>query len=121
KLLLTEGEVMPARRLLRRALVKLPENPQILSLLAQSYLQSGALYNAEYARQLATEACQRSEWSSPRELHILAEAFYHIGDKASALIIASKAKEEGSRLLGSYRDVKSLDQLIDNLSTGTLA
>lgn len=121
KLLSAAGDVIQSRDLLRRALAMLPENPQILSLLAQSYLQSGALYNPEYAKQLATEACQRSEWSSPRELHILAEAFYHIGDKVSALIIASKAKEEGNRLLGAYRDVKSLDQLIDNLSSGTLA
>jgi predicted Zn-dependent protease len=121
KLLLADSNVMQGRRMLRRALSALPDNPQILALLAQSYLKSGTLYNADYARQLATEACQRSEWASPRELHILAEAYYHVGDKVSALIIASKAKEEGNRLLGSYRDVKSLEQLIDNLSAGTLA
>ena len=121
QVLLESGKVLQARRLLRRALVTLPEHPRVLNLLARSYLMSGALYNSEYAKQLATQACQLTEWSSPRDMHMLAEAFYHVGDKVSALIIASKAKEEGTRLLGSYRDVKSLDQLIDSLSTGTLA
>ena len=121
KVLLDEEKVAQARRLLRRALAVLPDNPCILSLLAKSYLVGGPLYNAEYAKQLATQACQKAEWSSPRDMHILAESFYHSGDKVSALIIASKAREEGNRLLGSYRDVKSLDELIDSLSTGSLA
>lgn len=121
KLLLDHGQVADARKYLRQALAMSSEHPQVMSLLARSYLISGPFYNAEFAKQLATTACQRTDWSSPREMHILAEAYYHSGDKISALVIASKAKDEGSRLLGSYRDVKSLDQLIENLSTGTQA
>jgi Flp pilus assembly protein TadD len=121
KILLNEEKVAQARRMFRRALVLVPNNPCIQSLLAKSYLSAGALYNSEYAKQLATQACQQAEWSSPRDMHILAEAYYHTGDKASALIIANKAKEEGNRLLGAYRDVKSLEQLIDSLQTSSAA
>ncbi len=119
--LLEKGDIERSRETLRSALSALSDNPRVLTMLAKSYLISGTTYNADYARQLATEACQRSEWLSPAAMHTLAEAFYHSGDRASALIIASKAKEEGNRLLGSYREVRQLDQLIESLATGSLA
>lgn len=121
ELLLKEGKVAFARQLLRRSLAAAPTYPRLLSLLAESYLLGGPFYNPAYAVQLATAACQNSSWSSPRELHVLAEAYFHHGDKVSALLMAGKAKEEGSRLLGSYRDVKSLERLIESLSSGTLS
>lgn len=121
EVLIEEGKVALARRLLRRALHSSSEYPRLLSLLAETYLRSGTFYNADYARQLATTACQKTSWTSPREMHILAEAFYHCGDKISALVVASKAKELGSRLLGSYTHSRTLDDLISNLSTGTQA
>lgn len=121
EVLLAEGKIAHARRLLRKAMQSAADYPRVLSLLAETYLKSGPFYNAEYAKQLATTACQNSTWSSPREMHILAEAYYHVGDKVSALIIASKAKELGSKLLGTYRDTKTLDRLIESLSTGTQA
>ncbi len=114
-------ETFRARDILREALEKNPEHPRILSLLAETYLKSGTVYNASYARQLAEKACQKASWLSPREMHVLAEAYYHLDDKISALIVASKAKEEGNRLLGSYRDSATLERLIDDLSTGTQA
>lgn len=119
--LLDEGKIAHARRQLRRALAAAPDYPRVLSLLASSYLKSGPFYNAEYARQLASNACQVTNWSSPRDMHVLAEAYYHTGDKISALVVASKAKQAGNRLLGSYRDARMLDQLIESLSTGTQA
>ncbi|MDC0358463.1 hypothetical protein OAO01_06570, partial [Oligoflexia bacterium] len=121
EVLIEEGKITVARQYLRRALAKAPDHPRVLSLLSESYLQSGPYYNPEYARQLATYACQNTNWLSPREMHILAEAYYHANDKISALIIASKAKEEGSRLLGTYRDAAGLNKLIENLSSGTQA
>lgn len=121
EVLIAEGKIAHARRLLRRALHSAADYPRILSLLAETYLKSGPFYNAEYAKQLATTACQNTTWTSPREMHILAEAYYHVGDKVSALIIASKAKELGSKLLGTYRDTKTLDRLIESLSSGTQA
>jgi uncharacterized protein HemY len=119
EVLLAERKVANARRYLKRALSLAPEQPRVLSLMSETYLQSGPFYNPEYARQLASDACQRTNWLSPREMHILAESYYHLDDKMSALIVASKAKEEGSRLLGSYRDADVLEKLIQSLSTGT--
>jgi predicted Zn-dependent protease len=121
EVLVAEGKIAHARRLLRRAMQSAADYPRILSLLAETYLKSGPFYNCEYAKQLATTACQNTNWSSPREMHILAESYYHVGDKVSALIIASKAKELGSKLLGTYRDTKTLDRLIESLSSGTQA
>lgn len=121
ELLIEEGKLTPARQFLRKALSLAPEHPRVLSLLAVSYLKSGPYYNSDFAQQLATKACQNTNWLSPREMHVLAEVFYHQSDKISALIIASKAKEEGSRLLGNYRDAANLERLIEDLSTGTQA
>ena len=118
---LIDNEVEKSRSELKHLMKKVSDHPRVLSLLAETYLKSGDSYNAEYANQLATSACQNSQWSSPRELHILAESFYHQGDKISALVLASKAKQTGSQLLGSYREIKSLDKLIETLSSSTLA
>lgn len=121
EVLIEEERIAHARRELRRALKAAPRHPRVLSLLAESYLKSGPFYNTEFAQQLAIQACQASNWMSPREMHILAECYYHHGDKISALLIASKAKDLGSKLLGEYRGVKHLDRLIETLSTGTQA
>ena len=51
----------------------------------------------------------------------LAETYYHLDDRISALIIAQKAKEEGSRLMGTYRDAAVLDRLIEHLSSEPIA
>lgn len=121
EILIREGKVSFARQQLRRGLSAAPHHPRVLSLLAESYLKPGQFFNADYAAQLATNACQCSDWSSPREMHILAEAHLLRGDKIAALLMASKAKEAGSRLLGAYPQASSLNALIQDLSTGTLA
>lgn len=121
EVILGEGKIAQARRQLRRALMVSPDYPRILSLLAESYMKAGSFYNGEYAKQLAINACQLTNWSSPREMHLLAEAYYHSGDKISALVVASKAKQAGTRLMGTYRDVRILDELIESLSAGTQA
>jgi predicted Zn-dependent protease len=121
ELFLSEGRVSEARGEFMRAMSVTPDHPRVLTLMAESYLKDGDLYNPEYARQLATSACQSTSWCSPREMHILAEAYLRCNDKISALIVASKAKQAGSRLLGAYTCVKNLDKLIENLSSGTQA
>ena len=121
QLLIRQRKVAFARQQLRRGLILAPNHPQILSTLAESYLVSGPFYNPDYAVQLATNACQQVEWLSPRTLHVLAEAYYHLGDRMSALLMASKAKQAGSRLMGAYREAQSLERLIESLSSGTLA
>jgi predicted Zn-dependent protease len=121
ELYLHDNEIEKSRYELKQLMKRVSDHPRVLSLLAETYLKSGEFYNPEYANQLAVSACQNSQWSSPRELHILAESYYHQGDKISALILASKAKQTGSQLLGSYREIKSLDKLIETLSSSTLA
>lgn len=121
EVLVHEGKIAHARRQLRRAMAASPDYPRVLSLLAESYMKAGPFYNGEYAKQLAINACQLTNWSSPREMHILAEGYYHTGDKISALVVASKAKQAGTRLMGTYRRVRVLDELIESLSVGTQA
>lgn len=120
ELLVSEGKIAHARRQLRRAMTAAPDHPRLLSILANSYLRTGPFYNTEYATQLAIKACQSTNWLSAREMHVLAEAYYHHGDRVSALLIASKAKQVGTRPLGSYSGVRHLEQLIESLNESTL-
>jgi predicted Zn-dependent protease len=121
EVLLEENAVEQCRRHLQRALRAAPNHPRVLSMLAQTYLKSGENYNALFALQLATSSCQSTKWTNPRDMHILAEAYQHLGDKMAALLMASKARQAGSRLLGTYRDTHVLDRLIDSLSSGSMA
>jgi tetratricopeptide (TPR) repeat protein len=118
KLLMCKGQYMMARGELRRALYKEARHPRVLCLLAEIYLEPGALFNPEYAQQLAIRAVQNSIWASPREIYILARVYCELGDKMSALLVANQAKEVGTRL--GWKEEK-LDKLIASLSFGTLA
>lgn len=121
EVLIDDGEVVEGIRHLRRALQVTHDHPRVLTLLAEAYLKESELYNPDFSRQLATTACQTTNWCAPKEMHMLAEAYLRSGDKMSALIIASKAKETGSRLMSAYPEVRDLDRLIETLSTGTQA
>lgn len=121
ELLLKEKDIEQARHQLQRALSYRPDSPQILSLLAKIYLIEGEHFNSSFALQLSQNACQNSGWKNPRALHVLANCYAAQGDKMSALLIASKAKDVGSRLLGTYVEGGSLERLISDLSIGTLA
>ena len=121
QLLIREDKLAYARHHLHRALSVSPEHPRVLRLLAASYLQNGIFFEPEYAIQLATKACQATGWKGVNEMHTLAQAYVATGDKVSALLIASKARDTGKRLLGSFPDAIQLDQLIERLSTGTQA
>lgn len=121
QVLLEEGKTAYARHHLHRALTVSPEHPKVLRLLALSYLQPGQYFDPEHAIQLATRACQATGWSGMHEMHTLARGYALSGDKVSALLIASKAKDAGRNLLGIYPEVQSLEQLIHSLSSGTQA
>jgi len=116
EVLLKEGRVAIARQQLRRALMVVSNHPKVLILFAESYLKSGPYHNADFARQLATSACQNSGWLSPEALHTLAEAYKALDDNLSALATAVRAKEAGSKLLSGYRNVREIEALIENLS-----
>ena len=117
ELLIKEGRVPMARLQLRRALSVMPNNPKILTLMAELYLKSGTEFNPEFAKQNATAACQSSGWLSPEALHTLAEAFKALDDRLSALATAVRAREAGSKLLSGYKNVKDVNALIDSLAT----
>jgi predicted Zn-dependent protease len=121
EVLLNEGKVAYARHHLHRALIVSPEHPRVLALLARTYSEAGAFFDPEFSIQLATKACQATAWKGIHEMHVLAQAYALFDDKISALLVASKAKDTGRRLLGSYREAKTLDQLIHRLSAGTHA
>ncbi len=114
--LLKEDRIAEARHHLRRLLENVPNHPMVQTLLSQSYLKSGPLYNAEFALQLALSAAQHSGWASARALHILAEAYYHLNDRSAALLAAFRAKSLSQRPLAPYRDARELDRLIDSLA-----
>ena len=113
--LLRAAKVASARRILRLALRRDPSHPRVLSLFAETYLRSGPFYNPEFALQLSKDGCAQSSWRSPREMHVLAEAFFHLNDTLSALGVAKRARREGRRLFGAYRDSVELERLIDTL------
>lgn len=121
QILLAEGKLAYARHHLHRALSVSPDHPRVLRLLSRSYLETGIFFEPDYAVQLATRSCQATGWKGVREMHVLAQAYMASGDKISALLVASKAKDIGRRLLGSFPDAKNLEQLIERLSTGTQA
>lgn len=121
ELLLNEGKIAYARHHLHRALIVSPEHPRVLSLLARSYIEDGVFFEPEFCIQLATKACQATSWRGIHEMHVLAQGYALNEDKVSALLIASKAKDTGRRLLGCYREAKNLDSLIQRLSSGTEA
>jgi len=106
--LLDFKNALRARSLLNRALALEPSAPLILSLLAQSYLVSGEGYNPNFAVQLATKACQHAGWQSPQAHSVLAECYYHGGDKLAALTMA-----QGSRFRPADPQIQ---QLIESLS-----
>lgn len=120
EILFSEGKLAHMRRQLRRALSLSPDHPGVLSLFAQSYLEAGPFYNPEFAMQLATKACQAAGWLSPAEMHVLAKAHFHIGDRVSALLIASKAQDVALERFGQYSVFPDLSEFIETLSSGTL-
>jgi tetratricopeptide (TPR) repeat protein len=118
--LLDDNRIEKARYELRKAVSVAPRCPRVLSLLAEAYLKTGGIYNAQYAIQLATAACQEGGWQSPREMHVLARAYLKFGDRISALVVASKARDAGSKLLGSYYNTRCLNRLIADLQRSTV-
>lgn len=117
ELLMKEGKIAYARHHLHRALQVAPEHPRVLRLLAHSYMSVGPFFEPEFAVQLATRACQLTAWSGVQEMHSLAQAHALQGDRMSALLIASRAKDAGLRLLGTYPHAQNLDKLIEELSS----
>lgn len=117
--LLQEGKIAEARYHLHRALSVASDHPRVLSMLARTYLFDSEIFDPGFALQLALRACQNCEWSSPFEMHVLANAYIHTGDKVSALLVASRAKEEGEKLLGVYKEQGTLNKLIEKLSSET--
>ena len=115
QMLLKEGQIMLARKYFRHAMLKRPHFPKIVRLFAQSYLAKGILYRSEFAVQLATTAAQFSHWQNPWCLHVLADAYHHNGDNMSALIVASKAQNIGSKVHGHYPRADELQELISLL------
>ena len=110
-----------AKYFLQRALSLRPDHPGVLAQLARLYLEPGEGHSPSYALQLAQSACQAAGWRSPRALHTLAKAYHLIGDKMSALLVASRAKDVGSSLMGHYREEQHLNRFIEELSSGTVS
>lgn len=121
QVLIDEGKTVYARHHLHRALSVSPEHPRVLRLLSASYLEPGPHFEPEYAIELATRACQATGWCGMHEMHALARAYAIAGDKISAILITSKAKDTGRNLLGAYPEFKNLEELLHNRSSGTQA
>jgi predicted Zn-dependent protease len=109
------NEIAHARQQLRRYLEVFGAHPKVYRLLAETYLKSGLFYNPEYAVQVAVNACQCSRWTSPADMHTLADAYYHQGDTDAALLAASKARDCGGHDYTLYRGKDNLEQLIETL------
>jgi Tfp pilus assembly protein PilF len=119
EVLLREGKLAYARHHLHRSLVVAPEHPKVLRLLAQSYLSAGMFFEPEYGVQLAQKACQATAWRGVNEMLTLAQAYILAGDKAAALVVASRAKDIAARLIGTYPEVARLEQMLQSSASGT--
>lgn len=119
EVLVSEGKLAYARHHLHRALIVAPEHPKVLRLLALSYLHEGALFEPEYAVQLAVRACQVTGWRGIHELYILAQAYIAQDDKMAALMAATRAKTIASRLIGGHPGVDQLERFLQSESTGS--
>ena len=116
ELYLEERNATMAKHFLRRTLHATPDNPLSLSLLAEVYLISDA--SPEFAVQVAQQACQLSQWQSPRFMHTLVKSHLAVGDKISALLIASRAREISDE---PYPHMERLGALVHKLSNISLA
>jgi tetratricopeptide (TPR) repeat protein len=119
EVLVREGKLAYARHHLHRALTVAPEHPKVLRLLALTYLHEGALFEPEYAVQLAVRACQVTGWRGIHELYILAQAYIAQDDKAAALMAATRAKTIASRLIGGHPGVDKLERYLQSESRGS--
>lgn len=104
-----------AKELLTQILKVVPDHPRSNSLFAELYLKSGENFNATFALQLALNSCKASGWISVREMRILAEAYYHAGEKFSALLVARRAKNVAESLVDNRELTQALDHLIESL------
>jgi tetratricopeptide (TPR) repeat protein len=119
--LLADGKLEDARTQISRLVKANCEVARMYSLLAETYLADGTSFEPIYAVQHAVKACQLSGWASPRELHVLAESYYHAEDKMGALLVASKALDLGRKQIGVYPRTTRLQKLVDTLQEeGTL-
>lgn len=119
--LLADGKLEEARLQIGRLVKANCEISRMYSLLAETYLADGGSFEPMYAVQHAVKACQLSGWASPRELHVLAESYYHAEDKMGALLVASKALDLGRKQIGVYPRTTRLQKLVDSLQEeGTL-
>jgi tetratricopeptide (TPR) repeat protein len=116
ELLLSEENYCMAKHFLRRALYSSPDNPTTLSLLSEVYLEDRAGY--EYAVQLAQQSCQVSGWQSPRFMNQLVRAHLAVGDRVSALLIASRALEISDE---QFQERDQLSKLVTELKTQSLS
>jgi uncharacterized protein HemY len=121
EVLLEEGKISYARHHLQRALAVAPEHPRVLRLLAAVYLREGAFFHPDYAVQLASKACQVTDWRGVHELLMLAHAYIAANDKTAALLVATRAKDVIGRLLGTYPEIERLDQLLHDVSAESQA
>lgn len=73
ELWLNQGRVAQGREILNKAVKSCPRDTKPLLLLARSYMISGAAQNLDFAKQLATEAAQISNWQNSDVLSLLIE------------------------------------------------
>lgn len=116
EVLLSEENYGMAKHFLRRALYSSPENPTTLSLLSEVYLEERSGY--EYAVQLAQQACQVSGWQSPIFMNQLVRSHLAVGDRVSALLIASRALEISDE---EFNEREDLSKLVTELRAQSLS
>ncbi len=117
EVLVEEKNYEEGLRHLRRALQVSPNHPRVLSMMAHIYLTDSALFNPEFSQQIAISACQNTSWSSVRDLAILAQSYRAQGDKMAALVAANKARSLGGQGYVAHQEARTLDRLIDSLTT----
>jgi len=106
-----QGRVTQGREQLERACKYCPADPRPYVRLAESYLLEGELFEPEYAVQLATVACKRSNWQNQECLETLRSGYLHLEDADMVELIDSRLQSLNPRL-----EIKSVENTGEEFS-----
>jgi tetratricopeptide (TPR) repeat protein len=92
KRLFSNGKMLQARELFRRAMILSQSNPYPLMLLAESYLASEVSEEIHWAKQLAESACRMSRWKNVEAVELLGRVYEKNKEKEKAELFLERIR-----------------------------
>jgi tetratricopeptide (TPR) repeat protein len=119
--MLEEGLTFPGRGLIARAMSMSPADPRPAIALAKSYLADSETAEPRYAIQLATNACQLSQWQSIEALQLLMEAYNSAGESSIAELVQERLRTVAASREVSLEQIRDAEVQIQRLRSAKLA